>query len=35
MLANFDNTIVGPALEKIDSSLVRNLAQTAAASPPP
>jgi ATP-binding protein involved in chromosome partitioning len=34
MLSNFDNPIVGPALEKIASSLVRNLAQTAAASPP-
>jgi len=34
MLSNFDNPIVGPALEKIAASLVRNLAQTAAASPP-
>jgi ATP-binding protein involved in chromosome partitioning len=34
MLSNFDNPIVGPALEKIALSLVRNLAQTAAASPP-
>jgi ATP-binding protein involved in chromosome partitioning len=34
MLSNFQNPIVGPALEKIVSSLVRNLAQTAAASPP-
>ncbi|HEY2410730.1 MAG TPA: Mrp/NBP35 family ATP-binding protein [Pirellulaceae bacterium] len=34
MLSNFDNPIVGPALEKIASSLVRNLAQSAAASPP-
>jgi len=34
MLSNFDNPIVGPALEKIAASLVRNLAQSAAASPP-
>jgi ATP-binding protein involved in chromosome partitioning len=34
MLSNFDNPIVGPSLEKIASTLVRNLAQTAAASPP-
>jgi ATP-binding protein involved in chromosome partitioning len=34
MLSNFDNPIVGPALEKIAGSLVRNLAQTAASSPP-
>jgi ATP-binding protein involved in chromosome partitioning len=34
MLSNFDNPIVGPALEKIAFSLVRNLAQSAAASPP-
>ena len=34
MLSNFDNPIVGPALEKITASLVRNLAHTAAASPP-
>jgi ATP-binding protein involved in chromosome partitioning len=33
-LANFDNPVVGPALEKIVASLVRNLAQSAAASPP-
>ena len=33
-LANFDNPIVGPALEKIAASLVRNLAQSAASSPP-
>jgi ATP-binding protein involved in chromosome partitioning len=33
-LANFDNPIVGPALEKIATSLVRNLAQSAAAQPP-
>lgn len=34
MTANFDNPIVGPALEKIAATLVRNLAQTAASSPP-
>jgi ATP-binding protein involved in chromosome partitioning len=33
-IANFDNPIVGPALEKIAASLVRNLAQSAAAKPP-
>jgi len=33
-LANFENPIVGPALEKIVSALVRNLAQSAAAQPP-
>jgi len=33
-VANFDNPIVGPALEKIAASLVRNLAQSAAAKPP-
>jgi len=33
-LANFANPIVGPALEKIVASLVRNLAQSAAAQPP-
>ena len=33
-LANFSNPIVAPALEKIAASLVRNLAQTAAAQPP-
>ena len=33
-LAAFDNPIVGPALTKIAASLVRNLAQSAAASPP-
>jgi ATP-binding protein involved in chromosome partitioning len=34
MLASFDNPIVGPALEKIATALVRNLAQSAAAKPP-
>ena len=34
MLSNFQNPIVGPALEKIVASLVRNLSQRAAASPP-
>ncbi len=34
MLSNFSNPIVGPALEKIVFSLVRNLAQSAASSPP-
>src|SRR4029079_10313778 len=33
-LANFDNRIVGPALEKIAAALVRNLAHAAAAKPP-
>jgi ATP-binding protein involved in chromosome partitioning len=33
-IANFENPIVGPALEKIAASLVRNLAQSAAANPP-
>jgi len=33
-LANFDNPIVGPALEKLAATLVRNLAQQAAAQPP-
>src|SRR6476646_1755019 len=33
-LANFANPIVGPALEKIVTALVRNLAQSAAAQPP-
>ena len=33
-LANFENPIVAPALEKIVSSLVRNLSQRAAAQPP-
>src|SRR5262245_3381518 len=33
-LASFENPIVGPALEKIAATLVRNLAQTAATSPP-
>jgi len=33
-LANFNHPIVAPALEKIVSSLVRNLAQSAAAQPP-
>jgi ATP-binding protein involved in chromosome partitioning len=33
-MANFENPIVGPALEKIVAALVRNLAQSAAAQPP-
>jgi hypothetical protein len=33
-IANFANPIVGPALEKIVATLVRNLAQSAAANPP-
>jgi ATP-binding protein involved in chromosome partitioning len=33
-VANFENPIVGPALEKLAATLVRNLAQTAAAQPP-
>lgn len=32
--ANFDHPVVAPALEKIITALVRNLAQSAAASPP-
>jgi ATP-binding protein involved in chromosome partitioning len=33
-LANLDNPVVGPALQKIATTLVRNLAHSAAASPP-
>jgi ATP-binding protein involved in chromosome partitioning len=33
-VANFENPIVGPALEKIVAAVVRNLAQSAAAQPP-
>jgi ATP-binding protein involved in chromosome partitioning len=33
-LASFDNPVVGPALQKIVASLVRNLAHSAAAQPP-
>jgi ATP-binding protein involved in chromosome partitioning len=34
MAANFENPVVKPALEKMVASLVRNLAQSAAAQPP-
>jgi len=33
-VANFENPIVGPALEKIVAAVVRNLAQSAATQPP-